>query len=110
MPHIRVRGMPFEIVESISAELIESVAKITEAPNSHFTLEYQAVTYIVAGGASPSYPFFDIIWFDRGQEVKTKVASCIDHLIRPLIPEEQDIAIVFHSINGENYYENTEHF
>ncbi|MGO3346707.1 MAG: DUF1904 family protein [Marinomonas sp.] len=110
MPHIRVRGLPFEDLESIADRLIESLAEITDTPNSHFTLEYQAITYLSVGGASPAYPFFEVLWFDRGAEVKAKAAQCIDDLVRPLVDSGQDITVLFHDLNNQNYYENGEHF
>ncbi|MEL0638035.1 MULTISPECIES: DUF1904 family protein [Marinomonas] len=110
MPHLRVRGLPFEDLESIADKLIETLAKITDTPNSHFTLEYQATTYLVVGGASPSYPFFDILWFDRGDEVKAQVAGTIEELVRPLVASGQDITVLFHDLQGKDYYENGEHF
>ncbi|MCZ2721426.1 DUF1904 family protein [Marinomonas sp. 15G1-11] len=110
MPHVRVRGLSFEALESIAEELVESLAVITDTPNSHFTLEYQAVSYILAGGASPAYPFFEVIWFNRGNDVKAQVAACIDDLVRPLILTGQDITVMFHDTKGGDYFENGEHF
>lgn len=110
MPHLRVRGLSFDELESVADILIESMAEITDTPNSHFTLEYQPTTYLVMGGASPAYPFFDILWFDRGDEIKQKVASMIEELFRPLVDSGQDITVLFHDIKGKDYYENGEHF
>ena len=110
MPHLRVRGLPFEDLESIADTLIESLAEITDTPNSHFTLEYQAITYLAVGRASPAYPFFEVLWFDRGEQVKVKVARLIDDLVRPLVDSGQDITVLFRDLQGKDYYENGEHF
>ena len=110
MPHIRVRGLPFEDLESVSDQLIETLAQLTDTPNSHFTLEYQAITYLAVGGASPAYPFIEVLWFDRGTAVKASVAQSIDDLIRPLISAGQDITVLFHDLKGQDYFENAEHF
>ncbi|REG79523.1 DUF1904 family protein [Marinomonas pollencensis] len=110
MPHLRVRGLPLEDLESIADTLLENLAEITDTPNSHFTLEYQAITYLAVGGASPAYPFFEVLWFDRGDEVKAKVTRAIEYLTRPLVKSGQDITVLFHDIQGKDYYENGEHF
>lgn len=110
MPHIRVRGLPFEDLESVSDRLIKSLAELTDTPNSHFTLEYQSVTYLVVGGASPAYPFIEVLWFDRGADVKARVAQAIDDLLRPSINPGQDITVLFHDLKGADYFENAEHF
>ena len=44
MPHLRVRGIPLEDLESIAESLIEKLAQITNTPNDHFTLETQAIS------------------------------------------------------------------
>ncbi|MGR0279392.1 DUF1904 family protein [Marinomonas dokdonensis] len=110
MPHLRVRGLPFEDIESVGDLLIERLAVITDTPNSHFTLEYQASTYLVMGGASPAYPFFEMLWFDRGPEIKLKVVQAVEDLVRPLTDVGKDITVVFRDIKGQDYYENGEHF
>ena len=110
MPHIRVRGLPLEDLESIGDILVENLAEITDTPNSHFTLEFQATSYLVVGGASPAYPFFEVLWFDRGDEVKAKVARAIEDLTRPLVESGQDITVLFRDLQGKDYYENGEHF
>lgn len=110
MPHIRVRGLAFEELESVSDILIENLAEVTDTPNSHFTLEYQATTYLVVGGASSAFPFFDFLWFDRGDDIKQKVVLIFEELFRPLVDNEQDITVLFHDLQGKNYYENGEHF
>ncbi|MFD1384470.1 DUF1904 family protein [Rhodanobacter aciditrophus] len=110
MPHIRVRGLPLEDLESVSDLLVENLAELTETPNSHFTLEYQASTFFAVGGASPAYPFIEILWFDRGPEVKAKVAQAVDDLFRPLVNAGQDITTIFRDLKGSDYFENGEHF
>lgn len=110
MPHIRVRGLPLEDLEFISDKLINGLAEALDTPNDHFTLEYQPVTYLVAGGASAGYPFFDILWFDRGDQTKKKVSETIVSLVKPLLLEEKDICVVFHNIKGNDYFENGESF
>jgi hypothetical protein len=110
MPHLRVRGLSFEILESVGDLLVESLAEMTNTPNSHFTLEFQAITYLAVGGASPAYPFFEILWFDRGEETKRKIAAFIDELVRPLIPVGQDVTVLFYDLDKSHYYENGEHF
>lgn len=106
MPHIRVRGLAFEELETISAPLIEKLSDITSTPADHFTLEYQTVTYLAVAGASPAYPFFEVLWFDRGDEMKAQVANMITEQVKPLIATNQDICVLFHDIAKENYFEN----
>ncbi|TBR42847.1 DUF1904 domain-containing protein [Marinomonas agarivorans] len=110
MPHIRVRGIALEDIESISDLLIKQAAELLETPADHFTLEYQAVTYFVTGGASSAYPFFEILWFDRGEEIKRQFAKNITDMVQPLLIDAKDVCVVFHDIKGNNYFENGESF
>ncbi len=64
----------------------------------------------MAGGASSAYPFVEVLWFDRGQDVKTAVAHVIDTALRPFSGEDKDITVLFEDLNGNDYYENREHF
>lgn len=104
MPHIRVRGMAFEDLEYISEPLIKALTDYLEIPASHFTLEYQAVTYLVAGGASSAYPFFEVFWFKRSEEQKADVAGIITQLVKPNVAPETDICILFQTMQSDDYF------
>ncbi|HBG1558843.1 DUF1904 family protein [Clostridioides difficile] len=55
------------------------------------------------------YPFVEVAWFDRGQEVQDIVARIITDSIRNnLDVESMDLA--FTVFEKEKYYENGEHF
>ena len=110
MPHIRARGIDQKTLEGIAEEIVVQIAKVTQTPHDHFTVEHIQSAYIAKGGASGVYPFIEVLWFDRGQETKTKVASIIDSALRPVVGEKTDITIVFSDLRGQDYYENREHF
>ena len=110
MPHIRVRGIEQAALEEVAGTIVEQFAKLTDTPNDHFTVEYIASQFVVAGGASLAYPFIEVLWFDRGQDVKTAVAHVIDTALRPFVGEDKDITVLFKDVNGNDYYENREHF
>ena len=55
------------------------------------------------------YPFVEVAWFDRGQEVQDMVAKIItDNIRENLNVESMDLA--FTVFEKEKYYENGEHF
>ena len=104
MPHIRVRGMAFEDLEYISASLIKSLAKYLDLPGSHFTLEYQNVTYLATEGASKAYPFFEVLCFKRSDKVKAGMAKLITELVKANIEPELDICVLFQTMASDDYY------
>ena len=109
MPHIRCRGLEFETVKKISTSLVDGLTKIMECDRSWFTVEFIESTFISDGKISNGYPFIEILWFNRGQDVKDKVAKFTTSLL------EKDsnypaITVIFTDLKGEDYYENAEHF
>lgn len=110
MPHIRVRGMEQKLLAGVAEGIVEQIAHATQTPNDHFTLEHIPSAYIVKGGASEAYPFVEILWFDRGQDMKTKVAAIVDKALRNIVGEDTDITVLFSDLRGQDYYENREHF
>lgn len=110
MPHIRARGIDQKTLEGIAEDIVAKFAEVTHTPHDHFTVEHIQSAYITKGGASEAYPFIEILWFDRGQETKTKVAAIIDNALRPVVGEMTDITVLFSDLRGQDYYENREHF
>jgi hypothetical protein len=110
VPHIRARGIDVSALTSVADDIVESIAEVTNTPADHFTVEHIPSEFIVKGGASPAYPFIEILWFDRGQEVKTSVAIIVDDILRPIVGTDKDITVVFSDLRGQDYYENKTHF
>lgn len=110
MPHIRARGIEVEAVQKVAGHIVEQLAEVTETPNDHFTFEYISSQFLTSGGASPAYPYIEVLWFDRGQEMKSTVAVIIDKALRTVVDKNTDITVVFSDLNGTDYYENGTHF
>ena len=110
MPHIRARGLEIEAVQKVAGNIVEQLAKATETPNDHFTFEYISSQFLTSGGVSPAYPYIEVLWFDRGQDMKSTVAVIIDKALRTVVDKNTDITVVFSDLNGADYYENGAHF
>jgi hypothetical protein len=108
MPQIKIRGIEKEKIFSISTELINELENIIGCPKDYFTLEHVSSEFIKEGALYESYPFVEVAWFDRGQEIQDKVAECINSFIHSIGCINVDI---FFTIFKENcYYENGKHF
>ncbi|OQX38717.1 MAG: hypothetical protein B0D91_03285 [Oceanospirillales bacterium LUC14_002_19_P2] len=94
----------------ISKELVDSLSELVGCPQDHFTLEHIPSTFIVDGAEDAGYPFVEMLWFAREPEVQDKVASCLTQMIRRVTDDNTDIAVVFHKLVEQDYYENGEHF
>ncbi len=108
MPQIKMRGIETEIVRELSRQLIDELAVITESPRDDFTLEVIHSTFVMDGDFAPSYPFVEIAWFDRGQEIQNQVAQAISRLVNDAGCSSVDI--MFTVLEKLRYYENGEHF
>lgn len=108
MPHIRVRGMELEQLKKVSKEMIDDLQSIIECPRDYFTLEYIHSTFIFDGEVSKGYPFIEVLWFDRGQEVQDRAASSITDRVKKFGYE--DVCVIFTDLPKHKYYENGQHF
>lgn len=108
MPHLRIRGMKSHEIKDISKEMVDELQNIIGCPRDYFTLEYIPSIFILDGEESEGYPFVEVLWFDRGQEVQDKVAKAITDRIKKL--EYEDVCVIFFNLAKDKYYENGEHF
>lgn len=108
MPQIKIRGVELKEVCSISSQLINELEKIINCPRNYFTVEQLPSTFISEGNVVAGYPFVEVAWFDRGQEIQDKVALSITKCIYSL--GHKNVDVIFTSLKQNDYYENGEHF
>lgn len=110
MPHIRCRGMQRDQVVAISEVLIEQLAELTKAPAAHFTIEYIPAEFIATRFGGQAYPFIELFWFDRGQEMQDAAVKLLTSIVRAEVGEVNEIAVVVHPLVRSNYYDNGQHY
>ena len=110
MPHIRCRGMQREMVVAISESLVEQLAELTKAPAAHFTVEYIPAEFIATRFGGQAYPFIELFWFDRGQEMQDAAAQLITSIIKAASGSNDEVAVVVHPLVRTNYYDNGQHY
>lgn len=103
MPQVIVKNTTENQLKSIGDTLISQLAIAMDCPKSHLMLEWVPTHYIQHSEAS-EYPLIEVIWFDRGQEIKNKSAKIITHLIQSL--GYPDVEVYFTPLERENYFEN----
>lgn len=109
MPHIRIRALSEKQVQNLSLELPQELAKIIQTSVDHFTVERVATQFYNNGRPSEGDPMIEVLWFDRGSELKSICAKKITELVQNHSTAEH-IAVVFTDLPKENYFENGEHF
>ncbi len=109
MPHIRFRSLSDTQVAMLSKALPKELATAMETSEDNFTFELISTQYFSDGKASPSYPFTEVYWFERSQEIKERSAKIITSKIHEMT-QSQDIAVIFVPIQKSDYFENGKSF
>lgn len=108
MPQIRFRGLNSKDVKAISKELVNNLTNIIGCPRNYFILEVVNSTFIHDGSEVDGYPFVEVAWFDRGQEIRDKTAVEITRAVKAVIDGDVDVAFI--NYKEDSYYENGKHF
>ncbi|WP_432401935.1 DUF1904 domain-containing protein [Wukongibacter sp. M2B1] len=108
MPQLKIRGIGTNKLKEISKELIDDLTEIVGCPRDYFTIECISTTSIFDGEIVDTYPFIEIAWFDRGQEIQDKVAKIITKYVNKI--GVQDLDMTFTIFDKSRYYENGKHF
>lgn len=108
VPQLTIRGVKAEDVCKISRELIDELEALLECPRSYFTIECANAVFIADGEFTDGYPFVEIAWFDRGQEIQDRAAEIITRYIQDA--GYKNVDIYFKVLLKNNYYENGKHF
>lgn len=105
VPHLLIRGVDPDRLASLSEALVGELAVIFDCPPDHILLECMHTTAVFAGKRVASYPFVEVVWFERGVEARDAAAACIDRHMRVLLGLEE-MEIAFRVYTPDAYYAN----
>jgi hypothetical protein len=108
MPSLRFRAIDPKKICDISKVLVDDLQELLECPRDYFNIESLQSVFIRDGEYVNGYPFVEIAWFDRGQELQDRAAEIITRHIHSI--GYSDVDIIFTILQKENYYENGVHF
>jgi phenylpyruvate tautomerase PptA (4-oxalocrotonate tautomerase family) len=109
MPHLRFRGVKADLVQKLSEDLHHELAALISTSSDNFTFEYLQTESFCRGERGGGYPFIEVLWFERGSEVRQAVASRLTERVHEL-NGAGDVAVVFRPIDPNDYFENGKHF
>ncbi|MBI0580640.1 DUF1904 family protein [Neobacillus cucumis] len=108
MPHLFIRGVTVEQVKTISKPLVQELADLCACGTDNFTLEVVQSTFVFDEREVPGYPFIEVKWFERGQEIRDEFANIITKQVQSLeIPE---VEVAFSTFRESDYYLNGKSF
>lgn len=108
MPLLVVRGIDPYKMKTISTTLVEKLAVICECGIDNFTIECLHTTAVFGGQIVDSFPFIEVAWFERGQEVRDQFAKAVTDSVMSLGIEEVEMA--FTAYREDSYYINGKRF
>jgi hypothetical protein len=108
MPQLIFKGVTVDQVKKISTALVQELALLCNCDIDNFTLEIVHSTFVFNEEEVPGFPFIEVKWFDRGQEVQDQFANIMTKHIHSLDIQEVEIAFtVFlesaYYLNGKNF-------
>lgn len=108
MPQLTIRGIQPELVSQVSKILIPELAEILATTCDNFTIDIISTTSFYLGRTVETFPFIEIGWFDRGQEIQDATASLVDKAFKQVgVPS---LEIVFTIFNRTAYYADGQHY
>ncbi|MDE1349764.1 DUF1904 domain-containing protein [Vibrio aestuarianus] len=110
MPHFRFRAVEPQTVQALSKPLIDELELVMGSPREDFTFEYIYTTFFHEGEVSPAYPFVEVFWFERGQEVRDTVAQVVTKQVKEIVGEDNNVAVIFTALEPSAYYDNAKHY
>jgi hypothetical protein len=108
MPQLIFKGISVAQVKKISTHLVRELAELCNCDTDNFTLEIMKSTFVFNEVEVPGFPFIEVKWFDRGQEIQDQFAKITTNYIHSLdIPEVEIAFSVFlesaYYLNGKNF-------
>ena len=105
MPHLKVRGLEKKVLIEKSKEIIDGLTEIIQCDRTWFTIEHIDTEYIFDGKIQEGYSFIELYWFERGEEIKKRVAAFLTEKMKEM-NGNKDACIIFFPLLGENYCDN----
>lgn len=109
MPHIRIRAVPPQIIQKLSETLPEKLSVAINTSVDNFTIESVSTVFYEKGRVIESYPFIEVLWFFRSQEIQDRCARIITEQVKALTSAD-DVVVIFRALEKSTYYENGDHF
>ncbi|TWD96567.1 uncharacterized protein DUF1904 [Neobacillus bataviensis] len=108
MPQLIFKGISVNQVKKISTLLVKELADLCECETDNFTLEIPESTFVFNDNEVQGFPFIEVKWFERGQELQDQFAKIITKHVHSVNITEVEVAFsVFleaaYYLNGKNF-------
>ncbi|WP_394205277.1 DUF1904 domain-containing protein [Shewanella waksmanii] len=110
MPHIRMRGLPEDVVAQLSHTLLNDLAVVTQLDAKAFTLDWVPITSYRGGTADHSVLQVEVLWFPKAPDIQDEVESIIRQQLLSIYRQATHVAVMFTALEPRNYYRDGNHF
>jgi hypothetical protein len=104
MPQLTVRGIPADVLKTLSGAMVEELAELCGCGTDNFTIDALQVQSVFGGIQGDAYPFVEVAWFDRGRELRDRFAAVVTRHVQEAGISEVEVA--FKTYRTEEYYIN----
>ena len=110
MPHLRFRAVSVDTLQRISAPLMADLCALTGGKPEFVTLECIDSIQVRNGEREASFPFVELVWFERPQEVQDGAAALITRHLKAVLGEQIYVVVQVLPIVKSAYYSNGQHY
>jgi hypothetical protein len=108
VPQLIFKGISVEQVKKISSPLVKELANLCQCETDNFTLEIIHSAFVFNQNEVEGFPFIEVKWFERGQEIQDRFAGIITKHLQSIDIAELEVAFsVFlesaYYLNGKNF-------
>jgi len=102
MPHLLFRGIGPERLRPIAEPLAAQLAAICDCGTDNFTMDCFPTVAVYGGEGDRSFPFVEVAWFERGDDVRGRFAAAVTQQLSSL--GLSGIEIGFRTFREDSYY------
>ncbi|MGL4251705.1 MAG: DUF1904 family protein [Aeromonas sp.] len=110
MPHLRFRAVSFDTLKEISTPLLADLCALTGGKPEFVTMERVESHWVRDGVLESGFPFVELHWFERPQEMQDAAARLITDHLKQVLGEQTYVVVQVLSIVSSAYYSNGEHY
>ncbi|GFN32123.1 DUF1904 family protein [Paenibacillus xylaniclasticus] len=102
MPHLLFRGISPDRLRPIAEPLARQLADICSCGTDNFTMDCFHTTAVYGGEGESSFPFVEVAWFERGDDVRGRFAEAVTKHLTEL--GLTGIEVAFRTYREDSYY------
>lgn len=110
MPHLRFRAVSVDTLQQISTPLLADLCVLTGGKPEFVTMECIDSHWVRGGVIEAGFPFVELVWFERPQELQDAAAALITRHLKAALGEQTYVVVQVLPIVKSHYYSDGQHY